>query len=215
VFPTSREYLTSAALPPDKIAPPETPAEFVAKELVVTVSGPPLSTTTAPPLALGAWLLIKLDVLMLYTLADALKSKRSNAPPPAATEFAVLPLNVDPDTVKVPTDGNLPSGSPAENPTPPPLALVEFPLIVLFVIVRLPPACEIPPPPKVPAPVAEFPEITQLVRVNALPTAPEIIPPPPTPVLSLPPEIVTSEIVVVKLASKNGFTSITRSPPLV
>ena len=67
----------------------------------------------------------------------------------------------------------------------------------------------------VPAPVAEFPEITQFVKVNELPIEPEIMPPPPMPVLSVPPEIVTSEILVMKFASKFGLTSTTRSPAVV
>src|SRR5258705_260883 len=59
------DRLPSAGVPLEKIAPPELPALFVAKELVVTVSGPPLSTMIAPPLRFGALLLEKLEVLMV------------------------------------------------------------------------------------------------------------------------------------------------------
>ena len=61
----SREKVTVAVVPLEKIAPPELPALFEAKELVVTASGPPLSTMIAPPLRFGALLLEKLEVLML------------------------------------------------------------------------------------------------------------------------------------------------------
>src|SRR5437588_3968518 len=72
-----------------------------------------------------------------------------------------------------------------------------------------------PPPPKLPAPVAELPEITQSLSVRTFPMAPETIPPPPTPVDSVPPVIVTPEILVTKFASRNGLTSITLSPGCV
>src|ERR1051326_6755272 len=141
----------------------------------------------------------------------ALKLNRSAPPPPAAAEFAVLPENVEPVTVRVPLDGVLMSGSPALYPNPPPLLVVELPEKVVPVIVRLPPSCEMPPPPNVPAPVAELPEIMQFVIDTVLLIEPEIMPPPPTPVVSFPPVIVTSEIEKLKLASKFGLTSITRS----
>ena len=62
---TIREKVTVAVVPLEKIAPPELPAKLVVKELVVTVSGPPLSTMIAPPLRFGALLLEKLEVLTL------------------------------------------------------------------------------------------------------------------------------------------------------
>ena len=64
VFPARREYLTLAVVPPPYMAPPKLPAWLAAKELVVTVSGPPLSTIIAPPLAFVAVLLEKLELLM-------------------------------------------------------------------------------------------------------------------------------------------------------
>src|ERR1041385_747270 len=93
--------------------------------------------------------------------------------------------------------------------------MVEFPEKVQPLIVRVPPSCDTPPPPKVPTPVAEFPEITQFVNVRELQIDPEMMPPPPTPVLSVPPEIVTPEMLVMKFASKFGLTSTTRSPAVV
>lgn len=63
VFPTRREYLTLPTVPAARIAPPEIAALLFANELVVTVSGPPLSTMIAPPLPPVAWLLLKLEVL--------------------------------------------------------------------------------------------------------------------------------------------------------
>jgi hypothetical protein len=63
----------------------------------------PVSTTIAPPPALGAWLFVN-DVAL--TLAIALPPGLSNAnssipPPPAAPELATLFVNVDPLRVSV------------------------------------------------------------------------------------------------------------------
>ena len=89
--------------------------------------------------------------------------------------------------------------------------MVELPVNVVPEMVRLPPPLEIPPPPKVPAPVAELFETMQFVTKVALSIEPEMMPPPPTAVVSRPPVTVTPEIVKLKLASRNGFTSSTRS----
>jgi hypothetical protein len=102
-----------------------------------------------------------------------------------------LLLKVEPLTDRVPDEGVLPSGSPAEYPTPPPLDEVELLLKVVPVIVRLPPVWAIPPPPIDPAPVAELPENTQFVTVKELLIDPEMMPPPPIPVVYFTPRIVT------------------------
>ncbi len=78
-------------------------------------------------------------------------------------------------------------------------------------MVRLPPRCEIAPPPAVPVPVAELPVNAQLLIVSVLPCAPETIPPPPTPVVSLPPVMVTPEMDALKFVTRSGLISITRS----
>jgi hypothetical protein len=90
--------------------------------------------------------------------------------------------------------------------------LVELLEKVVPVIVRLPPVCKRPPPPRVPTPVAELPEITQFVTDTVLLMEPEMIPPPPTAVVSVPPVMVTPEIAKSKSESRSGFTSITRLP---
>ena len=72
----------------------------------------------------------------------------------------------------------------------------------MLVIVRLPPACEMPPPPNVPRPVAELPEITQFVTDIVLSIEPEMMPPPPTAVVSFPPVMVTPEMSKLKFASR-------------
>ena len=59
-----------------------------------------------------------------------------------------------------------------------------------------------PPPPKVPTPVAELPEITQFVTDMVLLIEPEIMPPPPTAVVSFPPVMVTPEIAKSKFAKQ-------------
>jgi len=100
-------------LPLELIAPPVTAAVLPVKELVVRVSGP-LSTRIPPPLALVAELFEKLELLMLYVPSPPLKLKRSAPPPPLAPEVAVLPENVEPVIVRVPLEGVLISGSPAE-----------------------------------------------------------------------------------------------------
>jgi hypothetical protein len=63
LLPTSLENVTDALLK-ELIAPPVTPAELPVRELVVTVNGP-LSTTMAPPWALGAVLLENVELSML------------------------------------------------------------------------------------------------------------------------------------------------------
>ena len=114
VLPTNRENLIDAVEPPVKIAPPKLPAEFDANELLVTVSGPPLSTMMAPPFPGEAELLLNEVVFTLYVPVLRLKSNKSRAPPPAELEAAVLLVNEEPLIVMTPADGVLPNGSPAE-----------------------------------------------------------------------------------------------------
>jgi hypothetical protein len=111
LFPTRRENVTDA-LPLEFIAPPRLAAVLLTKELVLRVSGP-LSTMIAPPLPLVAVLLEKVELLIAYEPIEPLKSKRSAAPPPAATDAAELPEKVEPLTDRVPFDGLRLIGSPA------------------------------------------------------------------------------------------------------
>ena len=94
------------------MAPPRLAAVLAERELVVRVSGP-LSTMIAPPLPLVAVLLEKVELLIAYDPAEPLKSKRSAAPPPAATDAAELPEKVELLRDRVPFDGVRMSGSPA------------------------------------------------------------------------------------------------------
>ena len=65
VLAKNREKVTFVPDPPEVTAPPVIAALFDANELVVIVSGPPLSTMIAPPLPFAAVLPVNDELLML------------------------------------------------------------------------------------------------------------------------------------------------------
>src|SRR4051794_22464760 len=112
------------------MAPPRLPTEFDVNDDVVMVA-PRVSTMMAPPLALVAWLLAKLDPEMFTVplpvppgVANA-SWTMSIAPPPQQIEAAVLRVNAESVTVMTPVPPVC-MGDEGVYITPPPLVKEWF-----------------------------------------------------------------------------------------